>query len=134
MDTGSWSQVLRSQFCLPSLYYFLLLSLPCPCGASPAANPRPHSPNLLNQLSCLGDDVGSSKADNTSHLHGVPSSPGKDSQKSMVSRTDGKLPPQGIRREKGFPRRDDRSSQTYLKQDRTKVEFGFILGVLLSLI
>lgn len=39
----------------------------------------------------------------------------------------------GNRREE-IPRRDDRSSQTYLKQDRTKVEFGFDLGKLLSLV
>ena len=35
-----------------------------------------HSPDLLDQLPCLGDDVGPCEADDASHLHGVPAGPG----------------------------------------------------------
>lgn len=37
------------------------------------------SPDLLNQLPCLGDDVGPREADDACHLHGVPASPEKES-------------------------------------------------------
>ena len=35
-----------------------------------------HSPDLLDQLPRLGDDVGPCEADDASHLHGVPACPG----------------------------------------------------------
>lgn len=38
-----------------------------------------HSPDLFDQLPCLGDDVGPREADNACHLHGVPAGPEKDS-------------------------------------------------------
>lgn len=51
--------------------------------------PAPNSPDLLDQLPRLGDDVGPREADNAGHLHGVPAGPGNTELQV------GGLPPEG---------------------------------------
>lgn len=89
--------------------------------SSPPSPPAPDSgsPDLLDELPRLGDDVGSCETDDAGHLHGVPAGPGETPQLRWVGS------PEGHRDQRSRGR--ERGTKEGLEQGRTKGEFSSVL-------